>query len=74
MTYFKQVNRVFKKPDVEDLKEIFGTDSEDEKIPKKKAKKVSKRKKRAPSPPSEEEVVYEEVEEGGEVSDSDYSN
>ena len=56
------------------MTEIFGTDSEDEKVPKKKAKKVSKRKKRAPSPPSDEDVVFEEVEEGGEVSDSDYSN
>ena len=37
------------------LKEIFGSDSEDEPVPKKKNKKTSaKRKKRAPTPVSED--------------------
>ena len=57
---------------MENLSEIFGTDSEDEPAPKKKARKQPKRKKRAPTPETEEVSQDEAVEEAQQV-DSDYS-
>ena len=55
---------------MDNLKEIFGTDSEDEPVPKKKNKKTSsKRKKRAPTPESED-VSPDEADEGEVVIDS----
>ena len=61
---FQQVTRAIKKPEVANLDEIFGTDSEDEPAPKKKKpKKQQKRKKRAPTPVSED-VSPDENEEG----------
>ena len=63
---------MIKKPEVENLSEIFGSDSEDEPAPKKKPRKQSKRKKRAPTPETEEVSQDEAAEEVQQV-DSDYS-
>ena len=60
---------------MENLSEIFGTDSEDEPIPKKKAKRQSKRKKRAVTPVSDEVSPDEaEAEETNQISESEYSD
>ena len=59
---------------MENLAEIFGTDSEDEQIPKKKPKRQPKRKKRAVTPVSEEGSPEEaEVEETAQISDTEDS-
>ena len=57
------------------MEEIFGTDSEDEPVPKKKKpKKQPKRKKRAPTPVSEDVSPDENEEvETAVISDSEYS-
>ena len=55
---------------MDNLKEIFGTDSEEEPVPKKKNKKtVAKRKKRAPTPESED-VSPDEIDDREVVIDS----